>query len=60
MPSLLTKIELEVDALVEHIRELLTKNPNAEIHINAPTSPVLHVHPDGPGGTTTNNGHPKP
>ncbi len=60
MPSLLTRIELDVDALVEHIRELLHKNPDAEIHINAPKDTTLRVGGPHPDSATPSGGHHKP
>lgn len=40
MASIVTRIELDVEDLVEHIRDILAKNPNAEIHVNPPTAPA--------------------
>lgn len=48
MASIVTRIELEVEELVQHVRDMLTKNPAAEIHINPPKDSTIKVGTDHP------------
>lgn len=62
MPSVATRIELDIESLVSHIRDMLTKDPDAEIHINPPTTSAAitvsgKVHPES---ATPTGGHKKP
>lgn len=62
MPSVATRIELDIESLVNHIRDMLTKDPNAEIHINQPeTSSAITVSGKvHPASATPTGGHRKP
>lgn len=60
MASIVTRIELDVEALVQHIREMLTKDPNAEIHINPPADSTIRVGSVHPDSATPSGGHKKP
>lgn len=59
MAKVLTNIELDIEALLAHIRAMLEKDPNAQIHINPPPDQTIKVGgPHPASGTPTN--HKKP
>lgn len=59
MPSVATRIELDIEQLVEHVRQMLTKDPNAEIHINPPADKTIRVGGQNPASATPTHGKPK-
>lgn len=59
MASIVTRIELDIEQLVEHIRAMLTKDPKAEIHINPPADQTIKVGGPHPSSNTGTGGHPK-
>lgn len=58
MASIVTRIELDIEQLVEHIRAMLAKDPKAEIHINPPADQTIKVGPQ-PASNTGTGHHPK-
>lgn len=59
MPSLVTRIELDLDALLAHIRSVLEKDPNAEVHVNPPKDATIKVGTERPASASP-TGHKKP
>ena len=55
MASVVTKIELDVEGLLAHIKAMLEKDPKAEIHINPPADTAIKV---GPQPYTGSGGQP--
>lgn len=52
MPSVVTRIELDIEQLVAHVRSMLEKDVNVEIHINPPADTTIRVggpHPNTAG-----------
>lgn len=60
MPSIVTRIELDLEALLAHIRDILTKDPNAEVHVNPPAPAAITVKSGEHPASATPTGHRKP
>lgn len=60
MPSLVTRIELDLDSLLAHIRSVLEKDPNAEVHVNPPKDATIKVGTDRPDSASPTGAHKKP
>ena len=60
MPSLLTRIELDIEGLLAHIKAVLEKDPGAELHINPPKDTTIRVGGPHPESATPSGGHKKP